>query len=337
MKRGSLAALGVCLCMSTAPVYGKEIKTDTRPEVYATVKGMEEALEGYPAVKELGLEPYKAEKDQGTYVIPGLQKSASLSFSGKPSTCDCMTPQGITVTDDYLMISAYCHDHVHHSVIWVLDKDTHEYVKTVVLEGMPHTGSIAYDAAHDVVWVATHVKGKATASTISMDDIESSQETKAVPWQRTFELEGLPVDSCLCMDQDSLVAGTFEKTGEVHIRWYDIGSEGLKGREEKIRPKETRTFGANLQGIAVADGHVITASSDGPDLTSKLTVYPEDMEDLDKPVAQVDLPPRLEQISLSGSVLYANFESGAKPYRDEGVVVDRVLSLDMDRILKTGK
>ena len=144
------------------------------------------------------------------------------------------------------------------------------------------------------------------------------------------------MDSCLCMDKDQLVAGTFEKAGSVHIKWYDVGKEKLTGREEKIRGNKTKSFGTNLQGIAVSGDHIITAASDGPHLTSTLSIFPKDMEDLDSPVAVAELPPRLEQVSvsLSGTKLYANFESAASAYREEGVVVDRILSLDLEKLLK---
>ncbi len=336
MRKAKLMAALLCLGMATAPVSAKEITTNTNPEAYGSVAELEKAVRDWPAVERLGFVPYKKEKDKGTYVIPGLSKSASLSFSGKPSTCTSMTPQGVTETEDWLLISAYCHDHVHHSVIWVLDKDTHEFVKTVILDGMPHTGSIAWDETRNVLWVATHVHRKATASTIPMEELKSATDTKAVKWGRTFELDGLPVDSCLCMDKDQLVAGTFEKAGSVHIKWYDVGKEKLTGREEKIRGNKTKSFGTNLQGIAVSGDHIITAASDGPHLTSTLSIFPKDMEDLDSPVAVAELPPRLEQVSvsLSGTKLYANFESAASAYREEGVVVDRILSLDLEKLLK---
>ena len=339
MKTGKLAMTGamvLALALGVMPVQGKEVKTDTAPEMYRTVQEMGQALASYPAVKKLALDPYKSEAEEGTYVIPGLNRSASLNLSGKPASCRTMTPQGITETDKYLLISAYCHDHIHHSVIWVLDKQTHDYVRTVVLEGMPHTGSIAWDRNRNVIWVATHEHGKATASAFPAEVLDTATEQKAVAWDRTFELEGLPVDSCLCMDGDYLVAGSFEKTGDVHIRWYEVDDKGLHGGEEKIHPGASRKFGANLQGIAVVDDHILTAASDGPNLASTLSVFPKDMKDLDKASAVVTLPPRLEQISvsLSGSRLYANFESAASAYRDEGVVVDRILSLDLDKVLR---
>lgn len=333
MKLKWTAVLAAAMTLGATPVYGNDDVTNTTPAVYKTVADLEAAVADYPEVKTLAFDPYADATDKGTYVIPGLDETATLNYGKKEAECTSMTPQGVTETDQYLLISAYCHEHVHYSVIYVLDRATHEYVNTVVLDGMPHTGSIAYDANEDVVWVATHEHGKATASSVAMSDIENYAPGKPVKWQQTYVLEGLPADSYLCMDGDQLVAGTFEKEGNVRIHWYDIDDSGLTKKDEKVRPRETKTGANNLQGIAITDGHLLTAASDGPRLTSTLCVYPEDIEDLDSPEQTFELPPRLEQISVSGDTVYANFEGGSSAYRDEGLAVDRVLSLDKELLI----
>lgn len=59
-----------------------------------------------------------------------------------------MTPQGMTLTENYLLISAYCYDHRHHSVIYVLDRQTGIHLKTIPLPDLPHAGGLAYDPIH---------------------------------------------------------------------------------------------------------------------------------------------------------------------------------------------
>ena len=58
--------------------------------------------------------------------------------------------------EGYLLISAYCHTHRHNSVIYVLDLETHKYIKEIVLQGRSHVGAIAYDPVHRNVWVASY-------------------------------------------------------------------------------------------------------------------------------------------------------------------------------------
>ena len=44
------------------------------------------------------------------YVIPGLKSTRTLQIrtSGTLDICTSMTPQGLAVTEDYMLISAYC-------------------------------------------------------------------------------------------------------------------------------------------------------------------------------------------------------------------------------------
>lgn len=54
MKTGKLAMTGamvLALALGVMPVQGKEVKTDTAPEMYRTVQEMGQALASYPAVK----------------------------------------------------------------------------------------------------------------------------------------------------------------------------------------------------------------------------------------------------------------------------------------------
>lgn len=53
-----------------------------------------------------------------------------------------MTPQGITVAGKYILITAYDGAHKHASVIYVLDKKTGNYIKTVQVKGKPHLGGL---------------------------------------------------------------------------------------------------------------------------------------------------------------------------------------------------
>lgn len=71
----------------------------------------------------------KAEvEDFGMYKIPGLNETETLSLAtGKIVKSQTMTPQGIALTDKYVLISAYSHDHQNHSVIYMLDRQTHRY------------------------------------------------------------------------------------------------------------------------------------------------------------------------------------------------------------------
>lgn len=61
------------------------------------------------------------EKEYGTYVIPGLKNTRTLltKKGATPAMCTSMTPQGLAVTEDYVLVSAYCSTQKHNSVIYV--------------------------------------------------------------------------------------------------------------------------------------------------------------------------------------------------------------------------
>ncbi len=142
-----LVSLCAAVALSFSPVTlraAEETSTNTEPTLYKTVDEQKNALSAYPSVIRAGFDANQSQTDQGTYVIPGLIETQTLDKTGKVAECDEMTPQGVTIADDYILISAYCHKHEHNTVLYVLSRDDHKYLKTIVLENRPHAGSIAY-------------------------------------------------------------------------------------------------------------------------------------------------------------------------------------------------
>ena len=44
-------------------------------------------------------------------------------------------------SQDFVFISAYCYDHQHHSIIHVLDRETGQPIKLLILPKRPHVGA----------------------------------------------------------------------------------------------------------------------------------------------------------------------------------------------------
>ena len=120
-------------------------RTGTEAVNYDTVTRMAMELKSWPVLTQAGLEAHGTERNSGTYVIPGMKSSLSVDREGRPDTCLEMTPQGLAVTEDYLFISAYCHEKEHNSVLYMIDRRTHDFIKTIVLGGQPHAGSVCWD------------------------------------------------------------------------------------------------------------------------------------------------------------------------------------------------
>ena len=125
--------------------------------------------------------PNFASMAQTTFPIPGLE------YSSASGGCDAAVPQGICVTNDYIILTAYCagdllHEmsvfpklgrndksfvkelnvhsrtgELHNPALYVLDRYTGSYIATVEIQdiGSNHVGGIAYDSTNNVLWVAT--------------------------------------------------------------------------------------------------------------------------------------------------------------------------------------
>lgn len=320
--------------------------TNTDPTLFEQVDELKEELAGFPILTYAGFDAFEKEKEEGTYIIPGLKQTLSLDKKGKASECDEMTPQGIAATDQYILISAYCFKHEHNSVLYVIDKNSHEYVKTIVLDGRPHTGSIAYDKEQNVVWVATkeEEKDRGSLSSIPYAALESydfSQEKKAIAYNYTSEIPTLKDVSFFSYYKNQLYCGYFSKDEKsVRVYIYDIDpktGEIDKSKRHMAKAKGVDYIGDNCQGIAVNDQYIFLAASDGPIDNSHLYVFKHSQERLLPKEADDSwiLPPRLEQIYFDGEeTLLLNFESAAKHYRDEGTIhIDRALSLNIPDLL----
>ncbi len=88
---------------------------------------------------------------KSSFNMPGMIKT-----NVKGIMCKDMVPQGITYHDGYFFITAYCGNSEHYSVIYVLKGTTKSLVATLVLEGMPHAGGIAY--ANGYLWIGATSK-----------------------------------------------------------------------------------------------------------------------------------------------------------------------------------
>jgi hypothetical protein len=148
--------------------------TNRSAAVY-TLQGQIQMLSQYDELVAFAFEDRKLEKEYGTYIIPGLKNTKTLltAEGTTEATCTSMTPHGLAVTDQYVLISAYCHTYQHNSVIYVVDKESHHFVKEVILPGRPHVGGLAYDPEHEVLWYSSNTEGIAQAISIDMAAIEA--------------------------------------------------------------------------------------------------------------------------------------------------------------------
>ncbi len=356
----ALLALFVVLFLGTGYIYYEftyrgEIEPKTKAFVTSTdpLWSMEEFRKGFKQYKQLyqaSMVAPKGEKDNGTYVIPGLHSTKTLAGNNahRASICTSMTPQGIAVSNQYIFVSSYCHTKTHNSVIYVIDKKSHKFVKELVLPGKPHVGSLAYDEEFDNLWVCGSGKGLAQANAISLSTIESySLEAGYVPISYKFQNNVLEIkrSSFMTYMDHHIYIGFFHTTQNGVLKKYHVESNGnlyrsmfeLNGMNMEsglaissaVIPKQT-------QGMAFYYDKLFLSQSLGI-LPSRLVLFddakPNKTYQNEAAMLSVKLPSMLEQVYIYNDELYMIFESAAFAYRDLPTFsVDRIIKVDVSEL-----
>ena len=333
---------------------------DTTVECIQSLTTMKLSL-SYSSIFRKSFKAYKDEKDNGTFVIPGLNATRTMR-AGTADMCTNMVPQSVCVVKDYLVIGAYCHTHTHYSVLYVLDKETKEYIKTIVLPGRHHVGGISWDRVHDTVWISCFKK-HAQANCVTLEDIENYDFHYAKRPIRFFEendLYTIPKNSFLACDNGYLYVGYFQvKDSSVLQKFaidYETGrlvkedsdryqqSYGSKLPSEIVVPVNVATISSKVQGLTFSAYRMYVTESCGVGL-SKLAVFSvfddeEEHQDYrnENAVSVLTLPQKLEQITVDGEDMYSIYESAAYSYRFYSFpVIDRVIRMKVEDVKAAGR
>ncbi len=307
-----------------------------------------------PKVKKAAFTGRSAEIEEGTYIIPGLSATQTQVYGEKETSaiCTSMTPQGLTVTPDYLLVSAYCQTQTHNSVIYVIDKHTHQFVKELVLRNRSHVGGLAYDPVHEKVWLCSMSNGVPQVNAISMKTIEKySFEEKYLPisYWKSYDLYSITRTSFLTYHDNSLYVGYFTKNSSSVLEKYDITEGGrLKTHFSEngwdtadtppiALPSDTLVIEDQVQGVTFYDNYMLFSHSYGMK-SSYLRVYENSYMKLlesDSANLKIRFPSRMEQIYADGDDLYVLFESAAYGYQASSLIqIDRILKLDLKILLE---
>lgn len=286
-------------------------------------------------------------KQRGTYIIPGLNGTATLceNEDGYRSICTSMTPQGIAVSNDYLFISAYCHTKKHNSVIYMVDKQSHKFLKELVLPDKSHVGSIAYDEQFENLWVCGGEKDAAQTNALSMKsihDYEFGDQWKPIKYFHKNNVAEIPRSSFMAYGNSHLYVGYFTTKEDGVIKKYRIQDDGdiLKVAfdyqgisDQSGLAVDEANVSRYSQGMAFYENMLFLSHSIGV-IPSKLVVFQNgnNIHDFTDQTAidEITLPNMLEQICIYDDTLYLLFESAAFAYRQlPGIAMDRVVTIDL--------
>ncbi|MBH1939485.1 bacterial Ig-like domain-containing protein [Mobilitalea sibirica] len=265
-------------------------------------------------------------------IIPGL---ITTNVGGFSSTSMC--PQGMTFTEDYLLISAYDLADEEYSVVYVLNKATKELLATIVLPVMAHVGGITYDGNH--VWIAVGT----SVSPVPIADIHNAvKEEKAYSRIDLNTMIDLGITaSYMTFYNEMLWVGSYNELKSTRMYSYVITEDEDLLTLTKVN---TVTMPTRVQGLAFTEnGYLILSRSCQlykglRGYMRQLDLYQPDFADqtegiisLGDIVHTVEMPSMNEEIAIEDSYLYVNFESAA--FDNASYQVDRVIAFDLTSIL----
>lgn len=324
-------------------------KTTNQEAAFYTLRGQIQMLSQKEALMAFAFEDRKKEREYGTYIIPGLKSTRTLltSEGDMPAICTSMTPQGLAVTENYVFVSAYCHTKKHNSVIYMINKETHRFIKEIVLPGQPHVGGLAYDSEHQVLWYSSNTQELAQAVSLTMDTIEAydyDESRHPIDVNQISSLYGIVRDSFMTFYEGCLYVGCFTKYTESAIARYPVDNQGklIRTSDESLGmnfdmavPLDYSTISEQAQGMTFYNDKLLLSHSYGI-LPSRVVFYEKSDKRLyvdENSAISYRFPERIEQIFVDGDDLYVLFESAAYAYSAASVnIVDRVLKLNIPKM-----
>lgn len=340
---GLLGFYGLELFNGTS--YKEENGTNTNAASNQLDEFYQELKEYYPDLYE----KVPSEESQ-TYIVPGLVQTNTIQAKGEDKgtvdQAEDMTPQGLSFVEDYVLISAYSNSYSHDSVLWILDRETGDYIKTIVLPTTSHVGGLAYDSQHKRLWITTTDEDKNSQisslelSTIKKEDF--SQSKKAVSFSQQYKLAKIEKASFMTYLDGHLFIGYFDKNDKGYMTLFSLDENGLlyqkSPNSDSYSPMKVIEIPQQIQGVAIVGKEIILSQSYG-DKDSKLLFFAfpgiEKLEDLDQStnlLKEVTAPPYMQQLISENHYLYLLFESSSIKYRLNPTVtsMDRVIKIKLD-------
>lgn len=329
-------------------------------EEFENVISKYELIQNWPVSE--GVDPVE-QIARDSYVIPGLLSTRTVinRNSHALSICTSMTPQGVAATDKYVLVSAYCHTKTHNSVIYVIDRETHKFIKELVLPDKSHVGSIAVDNHNGNVWVCCYEEKMKCAyvrsfSLKQLEEYQFDDGWNTITYEQSYPLVTLKRASFMYYrystqaQEGRLYVGYYrQKADSVStVNCYEINGDGgiveapNQNRKNYDDPAEMPlvtqkiSIDGGAQGFATNEDMIAVLTSSGSMNPSYLRIFNhEGEEDIDATVnggnlaiPQWDLPPMGEEIYIYDNAMYICFESGAFAYRArECDHIDRILVL----------
>ncbi len=295
-----------------------------------------------------------------SYIIPGIDQTNIRN----EEICNGMTPQGLCVADEYLMISAYDNSldvqpvsqsgelNRQKSVLYVMDVETSRYLATITLDTTCHVGALAYNAEDEIIYLADSDNG--VVQKLSMDKViqwvEESEDAHSEVFY--FEEDAISTQgycpSFLSFYEGYLYVGQFVKEDseqENPSRIVVFDTDGNLVLEDGI------SVPYYAQGVSFAEWdnetYMLVSASYGRNRLATLSAYQMEKDEegvlqLQQKIGEISCPNMSEDIDIQGDCIYICYESASNRYRlsldNHGTscnVVDRIMVSSLQKTIGT--
>ncbi len=288
---------------------------------YAISLGAEGIVTNYPGLAKVVVHEeysYLTDNNISSFTVPAL-----YDYNLQEQYSDYIM-QGFTKSGNTIAISAYDYSGERNSILYVMNISG-ELQNIVDLGFKAHTGGIAYDEVHDLLWVtgadgyvhaiswSSVVSGTYTGST---DDIIFTFDTGLV------KPNGSRAASFMTIYNDMLYVGTYVDGANGKMEGHDIEELLSLGSGTYMEADICYEIPQRIQGVTfchkaatgvttmiMTQGHSI---EDGALLSVAIEDGRTDYSVIDSVAV---LPEGAEQPLMTASGLYILFESSARPYR----------------------
>lgn len=274
--------------------------------------GIDGIVTNYPGLAKVIRQPeygYLAEHYERSITMPGLY-GADI-----PEMCKDMIVQGMTRAGNKVVVSAYSRSGEHNSILYIMNLNG-ELQNIVDLGFKAHTGGIAYDEDHELLWVTGPAGMVYAVSWTDIADGFYEGDIKVSFDGGLTNHNGSKVASFLTYFEGELFVGSYVDGNQGMLNRYDLtdiqtpwllSSAAIPQRIQGITFKRDLSTGICYmflsQGYQTEDSCLIKYLYD-----SQVSVYEE-------PLEMHVLPEGVEQIQMAAGGMYILFESAVRPYR----------------------
>ena len=267
--------------------------------------------------------------------IPGMPQTKEADFLNNYIFSESQCPQGICITEDYVLITSYSEEEDCMGELMVFDITTGEYLLTLGMDSLSHLGGITYDGEN--VWVCN--SNNNSVERISYDFIqlmatENPKEfvdvTEVVD---VYKVKNKP--SCITYYGGRLWIATHTLLWKSNMFAYYYNSES-----NELEALNKYRIPSKVQGVTFdSNGKVYLSTSYGRNCSSYLKIYSSLINlssEPGKPEKEIEMPPGSEEIDIRDETVYVLFETAGEKYLEgtdgKGFCVspiDKILAVDI--------